>query len=63
MSGWFKVQDDKLLRISVPLVSGIVVALCAVLVGQTDSLRKQQQWVEHSYQVRVEVETLERSLR
>jgi signal transduction histidine kinase/CheY-like chemotaxis protein/HPt (histidine-containing phosphotransfer) domain-containing protein len=63
MPGWFKVQDDKLLRISVPLVSGIVVALCAVLVGQTDSLRKQQQWVEHSYQVRVEVETLERSLR
>jgi signal transduction histidine kinase/CheY-like chemotaxis protein/HPt (histidine-containing phosphotransfer) domain-containing protein len=63
MSGWFRANDGKLLRISVPLVSGIVIALCGLLLGQTGYLRKQQQWVEHSYQVRVEVEALDRSLR
>jgi signal transduction histidine kinase/CheY-like chemotaxis protein/HPt (histidine-containing phosphotransfer) domain-containing protein len=63
MSGGFRANDGKILRISVPLVAGIVIALCGLLVWKTDHLRKQQQWVEQSYQVRVEVETVDRSLR
>ena len=53
MSGWLGARDGKLLRISVPLIAGIVIALCGLLLWQTDHLRNQQQWVEHSYQVRV----------
>ena len=63
MSGWFGTHDGKFLRISVPLVAGIVIALCCLLLWQTDHLRNQQQWVERSYQVRVELEALDRSLR
>lgn len=63
MSGWFRPHNGKLLRVSAPLIAGIVIALCGLLLWQTNHLRKQQQWVEHSYQVRVELEALDRSLR
>lgn len=50
-------------RISVPLITAIIVALCALLFWQTGQLREQQRSVDHSYQVKLEVEGLDRSLR
>jgi signal transduction histidine kinase/CheY-like chemotaxis protein/HPt (histidine-containing phosphotransfer) domain-containing protein len=56
-------QEGRLLRISVFCVSGILLALCGLLWWQTRQLKAQRAWVDHSYQVRVAVEELDRSLR
>ncbi|WP_345715390.1 ATP-binding protein [Luteolibacter yonseiensis] len=50
-------------RISVPLITAIIVALCWLLYWQTDELRGRQRWIEHSYEVKLEVEELDRSFR
>ncbi len=47
----------------IPLITAIIVALCALLYWQTGRLREQQNWVSHSYQVKLEIEELDRSLR
>ncbi len=50
-------------RISVPLITSLIVALCGLLYWQAGQLRSHQQWVSHSYQVRLEIEELDRNLR
>lgn len=50
-------------RISVPLITAIIVALCWLLYWQTDELRGRQRWIEHSYEVKLEVEELDRNFR
>lgn len=49
--------------ISVPLITAIIVALCVLLYWQSGQIQKQQEWIDHSYQVKLEVEGLNRSLR
>jgi signal transduction histidine kinase/CheY-like chemotaxis protein/HPt (histidine-containing phosphotransfer) domain-containing protein len=56
-------HGGKLLRVSFALIITIILALCYLLFRQAGSWRSQQQWVEHSYQVRLEIEELDRSLR
>ncbi|HVJ45063.1 MAG TPA: ATP-binding protein, partial [Luteolibacter sp.] len=55
--------EARFTRISVPLITSLIVALCFLLYWQAGQLRHHQQWVSHSYQVRLEVEELDRSMR
>ena len=55
--------EGKFSRISVPLITAIIVALCGLLYWQAGQLRKHQKWVDHSYQVRLSIVEVDRSLR
>ncbi|WAC21888.1 ATP-binding protein [Luteolibacter sp. SL250] len=50
-------------RISVPLITSLIVALCGLLYWQAGQLRSHHRWVSHSYQVRLEIEELDRNMR
>lgn len=50
-------------KVSVPLITAIIVALCSLLYWQTDELRERQRWIEHSYEVKLQVEELDRNFR
>ncbi len=56
-------REGKLLRASFALIITLILSLCFLLFRQAGSWQDQQQWVEHSYQVRVRIEALDRSLR
>jgi len=55
--------EGKLLRASFAAIIALILSLCFLLFRQAGVWRTRQQWVEHSYQVRVEIEALDRSLR
>ncbi len=55
--------DGGFLRLSVILVTAIIGALCGILYWQTRELRRHHEWVEHSHEVRVQIERLNSSLR
>jgi signal transduction histidine kinase len=50
-------------RVSVPLITGIIVALCGGLYWQTGELRGRQNWIQHSYEVKLQIEELDRAMR
>lgn len=52
-----------MLRISLGAIAVIILVLCLSMFRQAGEWRRQQQWVEHSYQVRVGIEELDRTLR
>ncbi len=56
-------REGKLLRASFALIITLILSLCFLLFRQAGSWQDQQQWVEHSYLVRVRIEALDRSLR
>lgn len=56
-------HGGRLLRVSFALIITIILALCYLLFRQAGAWRSQQQSVEHSHQVRLEIEELDRSLR
>ena len=56
-------REGKLLRGSFALIIALILSLCFLLFRQAGVWQTQQQWVEHSYKVRVEIEALDRSLR
>lgn len=46
-----------------PLITGVIVALCGGLYWQTGELRVRQNWIRHSYDVKLQIEELDRTVR